>query len=176
MKLLTLPQSLSKRKIYLRNKNLKLISFLFLFLCFEFLSAQENFVTSGGEEVSTSGSITYSIGQVFYDITSSNDLYYINQGLQIPYIEFQPLKIKLDVVAYPNPTIGILNISIIDYKFQNQDLKYFLFGIDGKLIMSDKIVGELTSIDLEHLPKGIYLLQIVGSVVQANIKIIKNDI
>lgn len=175
---LTLPQSNFTLKIYLRNKKLKLISLLFLFLCFEFTSAQSGFVTTGGETTSNEGSITFSIGQNFYDSTtlSPDGFYYLNQGLQIPYIEFIPLKIKLDVLAYPNPTIDNLNLLILDYEKQNQDLQYFLFSIDGKLVMNNKITSELTSINMQHLPKAIYLLQVFGSVLQANFKIIKNNL
>lgn len=166
-----------KQKIYLKHKKLKIISSCLFYLFFQTISAQSNFVVAGDDVSSSTGALSYSVGQIFFDVTTSDGNFYTNQGLQVPYLPVIPteyFKLKLDVFAYPNPTYNNLNLSIKDY--QRQDLEYFLFSIDGKRIKQEKILNELTLIDMENLPVGVYFLHVVGSIIQANIKIIKQNL
>jgi hypothetical protein len=140
------------------------------------IAAQENFVTAGGEILLSESSITFSIGQVFYQETqTSNKLEKLNVGVQQPYASYvftDPFKVKLEILAYPNPTIDNLNLVIKDYKLQ--ELTYTLFTINSKLIQTGKITQEQTVINMGNLPSGIYLLHVIGWVNQGNFKIIKN--
>lgn len=135
--------------------------------------AQENFVSTGEEHFSPVGSITYTVGQVYFQ-QINDDYFTLNSGVQIPYSVYifkDPLKIKLEILVYPNPTIDKVTIYIKDYLLQ--DLCFKLLSLEGKVIESGKINQESTQVNMEILPTGTYVLNVVGWVVQGNIKIIK---
>lgn len=58
------------------------------------------------------------------------------------------------VTCFPNPTEGIINFQ--DTIHENYDLD--LYTIQGSLIQRFKITSNNSSIDISHLPNGVYLL------------------
>lgn len=74
------------------------------------------------------------------------------------------------VFIYPNPTNGILKIDS-----KNQFLSFKLYNLSGQLIKSDDISkNQLQSIDINSIPKGVYLIQLFGENGEINtLKIIK---
>jgi len=77
-------------------------------------------------------------------------------------------KNNIDISIYPNPINDILNIK------SNENGKIFLYNLNGQLIESLPIqVGE-SSINLEHLQKGFYILNIITENNNINFKIFKN--
>lgn len=65
---------------------------------------------------------------------------------------------SLEMTAYPNPTSGILNLQI---ESNRESVNIQLFGVDGKKYLERETrsnQGEI-ALDLESLPKGIYLLR-----------------
>lgn len=159
--------------LYLKHKKLKILNILSIFMICQTISAQKNFVTAGGEDFSINGSITYSIGQVIFQNTSFNNSFKLNVGVQIPFLEgfIAPVESNFKLDGYPNPTTDIFNLLIKEY--QLQDLTFQLSTIDGKLIDTAKIEQELTVINMENYPSGIYVLNVIGLSVQGSIKIIK---
>lgn len=72
------------------------------------------------------------------------------------------------ITIYPNPTKSILNLTA------NADMinsKYTLYDQSGKILKTDKITDENTTIQLKNFPNGIYLLS-VGNINQT-FKVIK---
>jgi hypothetical protein len=67
------------------------------------------------------------------------------------------------ILLYPNPSDGLLNISIPAAEDQNRSLRIFnavgaeVFAIKG----SSSVNSGITQLDLRHLPTGMYLIQII---------------
>lgn len=64
---------------------------------------------------------------------------------------------KNTVAIYPNPSSGDLTLN-----FQHQDRAQWLkvIGMDGKEAFSQQVTGTKTTIHLEGIPKGIYMVQV----------------
>ncbi|MET2984913.1 T9SS type A sorting domain-containing protein [Aureibaculum conchae] len=67
---------------------------------------------------------------------------------------------KEEFNLYPNPTTGIVNISLPS---QKEEVKIDVVSINGKLVLSKKIKGDkngvFTQINLSRFAKGVYLLK-----------------
>ena len=127
------------------------------------LSAQETFLSSGFNSNGSSGTITYSLGQVAIDFSTGNSGSLI-QGVQQPYEIFSTLGndifyINLNLIAYPNPTTDQLVLSIEN--FNGKKFYYQLFNLEGKSLLYNKCIDNKTYINLNEFPSNTYLLSIV---------------
>ncbi|WP_207514720.1 phosphodiester glycosidase family protein [Longitalea luteola] len=79
-------------------------------------------------------------------------------------------EMKENIIVYPNPGNGIFTI---DFK-QKQVSSFDLTVMDtyGKKISIRKYKGGTQTVNLSHLPKGIYLLYINGGAVNRSVKIV----
>ena len=138
------------------------ISFLSIF-CFSFSMAQETIPASGGDAEGTGGSASYSIGKVFYSSGSSSAGSF-DISVQQPYEIYvitsidQEFKIDLKFNAYPNPTSDNLMISIEGKDING--LKTQLYDTNGKFYKSVEIGGRQTSISMNDIKPGPYLLRV----------------
>jgi hypothetical protein len=137
---------------------------LFLFnIIFYTLSAQSNFTSGSGELKGTGGFASQSIGQIAYT-TYQSDSGRLNQGViqpfQITVLSGVEVKdIQLNFKAFPNPVSNLLNLEIRN--FDNQELTYQLFDLNGRLLASKKILQSLTEISTDDLPPATYFLQVI---------------
>jgi len=142
-----------------------LLSLAFLLLGLGGLNAQENVSTTGGDASGSGGSSSYSVGQVVYTAnTGTNGS--VAQGVQQAYeiyasVGIELTEINLELVAYPNPTINSLTLTIGNYN--NEKLSYQLYDIQGKLLDSEQVISDETSIDMLDLPTSTYLLNILDN-------------
>ncbi len=140
--------------------NLEIIFFLF----FSFLlNAQSNFTSGSGELKGPGGYTSQSIGQIAYT-TYQSDSGRVNQGVIQPYqisvvSGEEILDINLSLKAFPNPVSNILNLEIMN--FENQELTYQLFDLNGRLLSSKKIQQSMTEISTADLPPATYFLRII---------------
>jgi hypothetical protein len=142
------------------------------------LKAQEAFTTTGGSASGGEGSVSYSVGQVFYDAfrTSGGKLFH---GVQQPY-EFLtgdgPVEVPwigLSVAAYPNPARDHLVLSV--EREVPGTLSYGLYDMSGKLIERSGIDASQVYIDMSGLSPSEYILVIAASDKKIkSFKIIKN--
>jgi len=162
----------------MRYKNLKLSAILLLALGTAGLQAQETVPATGGDASGSGGSSSYTVGQLFYTtITGTNGS--VTQGLQQPYeisvitgIE-EAKGIDLNVSAFPNPTTDVLNLEIGNY--DNTNLSYQLFDMQGRMVVSKKITGDHTSIGTGNLVSATYFLRVLEDNKEIkSFKIIKN--
>lgn len=122
------------------------------------LCAQETIPASGGESTGTTGSVSYTVGQIFYTTHGA-----IAQGAQQAY-EFQTLSnpelttVSLAVSTFPNPTSDDIVLKISDSPLKN--LEYFLFDLNGKLIAKGQISKTETPIKMQQASIGIYHLKV----------------
>ena len=71
--------------------------------------------------------------------------------------------------VYPNPIQSVVNVKA-DTKLIGSD--YTIYDNMGKIVLSGKIIAEITSVEMENLSAGIYLF-IVGENVKHTFKVIK---
>lgn len=162
----------------MRHKNLKLSALLLLSLGLTELHAQESISATGGNASGSGGSVNYSVGQVVYTInTGTNGS--VAQGVQQPYeISVstgldETNGINLSISAYPNPTVGFLNLKVENY--DNTNLWYQLFDMNGKLLETKKLQGNQASIVMNNLLPATYFLKITQENKEVKtFKIIKN--
>ena len=76
------------------------------------------------------------------------------------------------LIIYPNPVNNLLNIILPSDKLGGELL---VIGVDGKTLISRKLVNSQTSIDLSNLPKGIYLCSYLHGTHYETVKIIKQN-
>ena len=162
----------------MRHKKLKLSAIILLGLGLTGLQAQESVNATGGDASGSGGSVSYSVGQVVYT-TNTGTNGSVTQGVQQPYeisvvtaIE-EAKGINLTVTAYPNPATDYLTLRIDEFEISN--LSFQLYDMNGKLLQSEKITGNQTSIVMSNLVPANYFVKVI----QANkevktFKIIKN--
>ena len=129
--------------------------------------AQQATVVAGGTASGNGGTVSYSIGQVVYSTaTGSNGS--VAQGVQQAYeitavtgIE-EAKGISLEVSAYPNPTTDYLTLTIgISNSLNDEPMSYKLYDMTGKIVETQKIVDENTTIVMSNLLPATYFLTVV---------------
>ncbi len=142
------------------------------------LVAQENTDASGGVAFGAGTSVSYSIGQIDYE-TATGTGGNITEGLQQPY-EIMILSgieendINLTFSLFPNPTSDFVVLSV--QKANTVNMTYALFSIEGKLIEKLEVNSSQTTIDMNDLANGAYLIKVLRKSTEIKIfKIIKNN-
>ena len=138
---------------------------------------QTSMNASGGGTSNTSGSISYSIGQVAYQSTS-NTSGSVSQGVQhafeISTLSLEENALNLSLMAYPNPTQELLNLLVGNYS--QEKLAYKLIDLEGKVISEASMLSEETTIDMKQLPVATYFVEVHNDAKKVQIfKIIKNQ-
>ena len=165
----------------MRHKKLKLSAVLLLGLGLTGLQAQTSVNATGGNASGSGGSASYSLGQVVYT-TNIGANGSVAQGVQQPFeisvvtaIE-EAKGINLSVTAYPNPTTDFLQLKVdASTTLSIQSMSYQLYDMNGKLLQSEKITGNQTSIVMSNLVPANYFVKVTqGNKEVKTFKIIKN--
>jgi hypothetical protein len=141
-------------------KNISLLASI-LFVA-QLAQSQESIPVSAGEASGSGGSANYTVGQVFYT-THTTTGGSVSQGVQHPF-EFQTLSnaalttVNLTAVTYPNPTKDFIVLQITDTALDN--LRYTLFDVTGKSIVSGSITESSTQVQMKYLAIGAYILKV----------------
>lgn len=78
---------------------------------------------------------------------------------------------RLDIAVYPNPTKGVLNLDLRQVLSQ---ANVQVLNLNGQVLMQQTIDNQqFTQIDLNNLPAGIYMLQVVSAQQSAVLKVVK---
>jgi hypothetical protein len=148
---------------FMQNKRLKLCVFLLFGYGITCLQAQESVNTAGGNTTGTGGTVSYSVGQVFY-ISNSSKNGMENQGVQQPYEIFeitgneQTKFIQLTCSVYPNPTTDFLTLEMKQSNFEG--IAYHLTDLNGKVILGKNLESNREIIDMKLLRSGSYFLKV----------------
>lgn len=138
--------------------------------------SQSNCVSTGGTYSGSNGNVSYTVGQIDYNAFSGSTGD-INLGVQQPYelykLSLDEISDQIQVSIGPNPTSDLINIKFIDFD-AGESYTYSLCDANGKLISSDKITEEETSINLVSFSMGIYFLNITNQNINHSYKIIKH--
>jgi hypothetical protein len=133
-------------------------------LAFSFLPcsllAQNDVLAGGGNASSTSGSISYSVGQVVY-AHESNAAGSIQLGVQQPYA-LAPTTVheqwkELVVGLYPNPTRGQLLIEMPNFI---PGITASIFDMNGSLVERFLLQSAKTILSAEAWPPAQYIIQL----------------
>jgi hypothetical protein len=126
------------------------------------VQSQDAVAISGGEAIGSGGTSSYTLGQVFYTVTTGSNGT-ISQGIQKS-IELFALSnpaltsVNLEAVIYPNPTSDQVMLTITDIALT--DLSYVLLDIQGKVVSNAKINTIDTRVSLQGLSVGTYVLKV----------------
>ncbi len=139
-----------------------ILLFLFIFSFTSNVSAQQSANTSGKNVSQNNTSISYSIGEVYYNTTTTSNSA-ITQGIQQPYEIYLISGIGNEkdvqlITAFPNPTSSTIKIVTQDIKVNG--LNYKLYDLLGKEILSGDITSNQTEIDLNNLMPAVYFIKV----------------
>ena len=153
-----------------------IIFFGFLYSSLLVLS-QQSVSSGGGNSSGSGGSVSFTIGQVTWNMFSGTSGSVV-QGVQQPY-EISVLNsidvedVVLNYLVFPNPTTGSVTLSINNDEYSNY--RYLLYSIAGIILQQDKIRAVSTEIQLEDYPPSSYLLMILKEENKIKLfKIVKN--
>lgn len=159
----------------MKHKKLRICT-VFLGLGLLGIQAQNVLPASAGDASGTTGTVSYSIGQLACSSHSGTGCLYI-EGVQQPYLFFSTSGTKkvegmaLNVAVFPNPTPDRLVLEIPE---KNQGLSYSLCDMYGKTLFTGKVDGRLTEISMDGLVTANYILKIAqGKEELKSLKIIK---
>jgi hypothetical protein len=156
------------------------ISFTVLFgLGLTELQAQETILATGGVESSSTGSVSYSVGQTVYTVNTGIDIS-ITEGVQQPFEISGPTALEeatgilLLVSTYPNPTTDFLILKVENLELST--LSFQLYDIKGMLLENKKIEGIETRITMSNYIPSTYILNVSnGNKELRTFKIIKHE-
>ena len=129
--------------------------------CATFLQAQEVVTTAGNYGETTSGSLTWTVGEpVIETITDGTNT--LTQGFQqskLTVTAINDLEIPgIELSVYPNPTNSFLSIEVKTDK--QRDLLLSLFDINGRLILQKKMAGNKQTIKMQNYKPATYILKV----------------
>lgn len=136
-----------------------------VFICFCGLTfAQQNTLSTGGEASSTTGTVSYSVGQAAYT-NNTNISASITVGVQQPY-EIYVLNLKeeleeVTLIGYPNPATDMFYVELKE--MGNHSYSYLLTDFQGKVLTQNIITQSLFNIDMSVYASGTYYLQIIDA-------------
>ena len=147
-------------------------------LCLAIAYGQSTIPATGGNASGTGGSSSYTVGQVIYK-THGGTTGTVIQGVQQPFEISVPTALKntegitLEYKVYPNPTKGLLTLTI--KPFDSDNLRFRLFDINGILLQDKKIESGMTDISMDNYDPSMYFLRIIKDNLEVKVfKIIKN--
>lgn len=131
------------------------------------MQAQTAVSASGGDATGTGGSVAYTIGQVAYT-NFEGESGSINLGVQQPNLFLSvgtnELDITLSASVFPNPasTSASLKLEGESAFSIEEDLALNLYDFQGKLVLQQAINAAITTIPMDHLINGVYVLQVTS--------------
>ncbi len=140
------------------------ITAFFMFLYGFSLQAQSTISAGGGDASGAGGTVSGSIGQVFYKTNIDIATGSVAEGVQQPYEisviteVADAVELLLEVKTYPNPADDFLILNI------NGDIKTqcvaFLYDINGIPLIMKEIKENETLIPMAGIIPGIYFLKV----------------
>jgi len=141
-------------------------AFTVMITCVIFINAnfgQSGIVTTGGNVAGASGSVSYSVGQVFY-LTHESATGTVHEGLQQAYeiftVDIPGIVNEFDITLFPNPAQDHLVIRVADNEGKN--LRYQIYSASGQMMVAKNLTGTETNIEVEFLPPSTYIIHILS--------------
>ena len=162
----------------MKHKKAKLSAVLLFWFGLAGLQAQAVIPATGGNASGIGGSVSYSVGQVFYTTnlgTNGSVAQGVQQAFEITNLTGieTPRGITLQYSAFPNPTSGFLKLKVEDFNTEN--LFYQLYDMSGKLLEYKMVKDNETIIVMSQLVPATYFLKVIQNTKEVkSFKIIKN--
>lgn len=133
--------------------------------CF-MLPGQSAMLSSGGNASGSSGSVAYSVGQIF-TLPASNGNISVSPGVQQPYeiseiVGTEEVLTPFVVEIFPNPMTDVLHVKLPD-QTNGAGYVFSLTGIDGKNYAAGVFDEVNNEVNAESIPSGTYLLSVANS-------------
>jgi len=124
--------------------------------------AQSHLVASGGNVTGSTGSVSYTAGQIDF-ITQIAPNAILTEGVQQPFVitvvsGIKEAVIQLEAVVFPNPATDYVELKVLQHF--DATLNYQLIDLQGRVLAKDRIHGETTKIEMANLSNGIYYLKV----------------
>ena len=151
--------------------------FVGMFCCGSIATAQQSINASGGIASSSSGTVAYSVGQLFTSFIATESEGSVSVGVQQTYdittLANTATTFSLPIVLYPNPASHYITIDL--QKHFTQDLNYSLFDMKGRLLNRGTITERQQQLPTGNLPPAVYMLRVENLTEQSSktFKIIK---
>ena len=158
----------------MQYKHLRISVLLAMLLVSFGLRAQVSVNAAAGNAMGDGGSVSFSVGQMTFSANVGPNGS-VTQGVQQPY-EISVLSVaeqaeNINLSVYPNPSTDYLYLTTSD---EISNLSYQLFDMNGRLLQSEKIVGNQTNINMQGLVSATYFVKVnQGNKTVKSFKIIK---
>ena len=149
-------------------KNFTFQHFAFLIIAVFFFNnqifSQITITTSGGDFKSDKNSFSYSVGQILtsQDLTKSTSLFgenvILSHGVQQVFIQNCDQSTRVEIIATPNPSSGIVTLNLINW--DEKEIQYNVFDVLGKNVLSSSISDDQSRLDLSFLSSGMYIISL----------------
>lgn len=140
---------------------MRTVAILLFALFSTLLHAQEVVATAGSTLSNSNGSISFTIGESVANTLNKADVT-ITQGFHQTKISVSLISelkdIDFVISVFPNPAYDFLKISLNTDKIEG--LQYLLYDINGKLLVQKKLESSETSVFVESLASGVYIIKI----------------
>ena len=126
--------------------------------------SQSTITTSGGDFKSDKNSFSYSVGQILtsQDLTKSTSLFgknvILSHGVQQVFIQNCDDSSRVEIIATPNPSSGIVTLNLINW--DEEEIQYNVFDVLGKNVLSSSISDDQSRLDLSFLSSGMYIISL----------------
>ena len=153
-------------------KRLVLLSIISLFFISK-NNAQDVITTAGDHHATTSGSLSWTLGEAIIE-TYSTGLNSLTQGFNQSQLSatatYELPGLNFSLNAFPNPTSDFLILETDRAK----EMEYQVYNQQGKLIIQSKLTGFQTKIDFQEFVPAIYIIKVFeNSIPLKQFKIIK---
>jgi len=140
---------------------MRMLFLFFILMCSQRSIAQEVVATAGCTYSNTVGSISFTIGESVAQTVSQGDIT-LTQGFHQSNITVSIINelkdLDFSITVFPNPTRDILILKLT--KENVMGLQYILFDMNGKLLSQNNLEQKETSVPVELLAPGLYLLKV----------------
>lgn len=131
----------------------------------QWCAAQQGTTAAGGEATGTTGTVSFSIGQVDY-VTINSSSATLSQGVQQAYEIFAVTSITtpsptFNLLLYPNPTVNSITLGVDVAHIKN--LSYKVYDIKGKEVTTQKISSATTNITMKNLSAATYFVSVFSA-------------
>lgn len=148
----------------MQKQTLFLVLFMTAFLTVA--NAQSVIVPAGGDAQGSTGSVSYTVGQIAVQTAASEvGSVSVSEGVQQPY-EIQTVgvnnypQIVLNAKVYPNPTENLAQLELNGFEIPDGGLRAYLYDGNGKLLQTVTVTDDITTFQIGHYATGSYLLDV----------------
>lgn len=123
------------------------------------VSAQEVIATQGESYSNASANIDFTIGEVVIN-TGTDGTKDLTQGFHQTnwnFLGVEDFAPNYEASIFPNPTTDELNIKTSSF----EQVRYTLYDSQGQLVMQNKLLAELTTIQVSQFAPGAYSLELI---------------